>query len=146
MLNAAARDVALACEAWLVALRVKRMLAVRGLAESVAWAETVSVAALREMDNDVACRMGRVVNLTCRFCVMSSTCLTRSLTLKRLFTRRGVPSQLKIGIRIEEAKALAAHAWLEVNGAPVNDRSDIAADFHVVPLDEALKASTFIDA
>ena len=49
MLNAAARDVAFACEAWLVALRVKRMLAVRGLAESVAWAETVSVAALREM-------------------------------------------------------------------------------------------------
>lgn len=146
MLNATARDAAFACEAWFVTLRVKRMLAVRGLAESVAWAEPVLTPAAHDIDNERAHRMGRVVNLTCRFCIISSTCLTRSLALTRLFARRGVSSQLRIGIRIEEAKTLAAHAWVEVNGVPVNDRSDIAADFHVVPLDEALKASTFIDA
>ena len=42
--------------------------------------------------------------------------------------RYGMASDLRIGVRFE-GNELAAHAWVEKNGIPVNDRPDVASCF-----------------
>jgi hypothetical protein len=49
-----------------------------------------------------------------------------------------VESQLRIGVRLNQGR-LDAHAWVECEGVPVNDRPDVGAQFasfgDIVPLD-----------
>jgi Transglutaminase-like superfamily len=81
--------------------------------------------------------LGDAVNIAARHTPFPVTCLTRSLLLGWLLRRRGVPSSLRIGVRLTQG-AFAAHAWVECAGVPVNDRPDIAAQFasfgDIVPL------------
>lgn len=58
-----------------------------------------------------------------------TNCLPRALTLSWLLARRNVSSQLRVGVRRDERGALAAHAWVEVNGRPVNEPADVRAQF-----------------
>lgn len=82
--------------------------------------------------------LGEAVNIAARHTPFTATCLTRSLLLGWLLRRRGVASDLRIGVRLTQG-ALDAHAWIECAGVPVNDRADIAAQFasfgDIVPLD-----------
>lgn len=68
-----------------------------------------------------------------------STCLTRSLLLDWLLRRRGVKSEMRIGVRVAKG-TLEAHAWVEVDGRPVNDAPDIAQRY--APISGALPAQT----
>jgi len=139
-----ARDLFIACDAYLAALRVDRMLASHGLAATALWAKR-GVTEVEDLVNiERATRIARIVNFACRHGIRSSTCLTRSLTLIRLLSRRGLESQLKIGVRIDDSEKMAAHAWVEVAGLPVNDKKDVASDFHVVPLEEPLGFNAFV--
>lgn len=51
---------------------------------------------------------------------LRATCLTRSLVLQWILARRGIGTELKVGVR-NEGDGLQAHAWLECGGVPVND-------------------------
>jgi hypothetical protein len=55
-------------------------------------------------------------------------CLQRSLALHEWLRAEGLPSDLRIGVR-KEGEALKAHAWVELSGRPVNDRSAAVAAF-----------------
>lgn len=72
--------------------------------------------------------LGRAVNIAARLTPFPVTCLTRSLLLGWLLRRHGVVSELRIGVQLKGG-ALSAHAWVECDGVPVNDRADVAADF-----------------
>ena len=48
-----------------------------------------------------------------------ATCLTQGLAAWIMFTRRGTPCRLKIGVAASASDTLAAHAWLECGGAIV---------------------------
>ncbi|MES2785449.1 MAG: lasso peptide biosynthesis B2 protein [Pseudomonadota bacterium] len=72
--------------------------------------------------------LGNLVNVAARHTLGPRSCLTRSLLLTWLLGRRGVTSQLRIGVRLE-AGTLRAHAWVECEGAPVNDQPEIGAQF-----------------
>lgn len=48
------------------------------------------------------------------------SCLEESLVLWWLLGRRGIPSQLRIGIKKDSAK-FEAHAWVELDGAALNE-------------------------
>ena len=72
--------------------------------------------------------MGELVNIAARHTLGPRTCLTRSLLLGWLLQRRGVMSQLRIGVRLRQG-ALEAHAWVEYEGIPVNDRLDVSTQF-----------------
>lgn len=48
------------------------------------------------------------------------TCLEESLALWWLLGRRGIASQLRIGIKKQSPK-FEAHAWVELGGAPLNE-------------------------
>ncbi len=74
--------------------------------------------------------LGDLVNLAARRGPFRANCLTRSLVLQWLLRRRGIASQLRIGVRRPRG-ALDAHAWVEYAGVPVNDRADVARDYAV---------------
>lgn len=81
--------------------------------------------------------LASLVKTASRHTIGRSTCLTRSLCLVWLLQRRGVPNALRIGVQLSDGQ-LAAHAWVEVDGVPVNDDPEIGARFHpfgdLVPL------------
>ena len=72
--------------------------------------------------------LGELVNIAARYSLGPRVCLTRSLLLVWLLLRRGVKSQLRIGVRLTQG-VLEAHAWVEHNGTPINDRRDVSAQF-----------------
>ena len=51
------------------------------------------------------------------------TCLHRSLAAWWLLARRGIASDLRIGVR-KDGDQLQAHAWVECEGVPTGDRTD----------------------
>ncbi|ROZ66375.1 lasso peptide biosynthesis B2 protein [Ramlibacter sp. WS9] len=73
--------------------------------------------------------MGKLVNMAAKQSPFPATCLTRSTLLAWMLARRGIPCQLRIGVKLDEG-AFAAHAWVEWQGIPVNDKPDIATRFH----------------
>ena len=77
--------------------------------------------------NDVLA-LAEAVNIAARHTPFHTTCLTRSLLLYWLLRRRGVSSELRIGVNLSSG-TLKAHAWVECAGQPVNDRTDIADVF-----------------
>jgi transglutaminase superfamily protein len=61
-----------------------------------------------------------MVNSADRHGWIHPSCLAKSLTLWRLLAGQGIESQLRIGIRKEE-KNFEAHAWVEREGAALNE-------------------------
>lgn len=59
--------------------------------------------------------------------VVGVVCLPESLTLLTLLRRRGVIAELRIGVAT--TGGFSAHAWVEVEGQPVNDTADVAERF-----------------
>ena len=51
--------------------------------------------------------------------VPGATCLARALAAWFMVTRRHEVATVRLGVRRESDRALAAHAWLECNGLPV---------------------------
>lgn len=74
--------------------------------------ERVDAGAVREIAGAANAAATRVLG--------ESQCLVRSLVLKWLLARRGVRSEIRIGVR-REGERLIAHAWVERNGEPIND-------------------------
>lgn len=48
--------------------------------------------------------------------VPHASCLTQALTLQTLLHRRGIASELKLGVRRTDKNGLAAHAWVICEG------------------------------
>ena len=84
--------------------------------------------------------LGEAVNIAARYTPFRATCLTRSLLLGWMLHRRGIHSDLRIGVRLIQG-ALDAHAWVECDGLPVNDRPDVACDFE--PFDTIVPTTAF---
>jgi len=59
---------------------------------------------------------------------LRATCLQRSVTLWWLLDHQGIDCKVIIGVN-KDAQVLHAHAWVEHEGQPLNDRSDIRDDF-----------------
>lgn len=76
-------------------------------------------------------RLGRLVHLielAARNHLCRIRCLERALALQALLERRGVASELRIGVRREGAR-LAAHAWLEHAGVPLGEPAGVSDRF-----------------
>ncbi len=73
-----------------------------------------------------AARLSRLVAASLR--PLGANCLGESLTLALLLRRLDYPASLRIGARRAQT-GLEAHAWVELDGVPLNDRPDIAADY-----------------
>jgi hypothetical protein len=83
---------------------------------------------------------GELVNIAAKRGPVKASCLTRSLVLAWLLTGRGVQAAIRIGVRFNGG-ALDAHAWVECDGVPVNDKADVADQF--APFERSLGARDF---
>jgi hypothetical protein len=70
----------------------------------------------------------RWIEAAARYHVLRPHCLQRSLVLHRWLRHEGLPSALRIGV-LKDGAALKAHAWVELAGQVVNDRSTSVAAF-----------------
>lgn len=94
----------------------------QGAADRIGPANAVPEAAM-----SYALRLGRLARIAGRYVPTNGSCLRQSLLVWWLLRRKGVPAELCIGVRKQEG--LAAHAWVEVAGQPVNDAPDVAERF-----------------
>jgi hypothetical protein len=64
-----------------------------------------------------ALRLGRAVRRTLALLPADTRCLTQSLVLTKLLSRRGLASELVIGV--DHGETFAAHAWVERDRVPL---------------------------
>ncbi len=68
-----------------------------------------------------------LVRIAARNHLYEMTCLRQSLALQWLLARRGIPAELRIGVR-KQTGALEAHAWVECAGQAIGE-AVVAGDF-----------------
>jgi len=76
-------------------------------------------------------RLARISRAVARRWPLNALCLQRSLALLWLLRRNGISAELRIGVQKPEGKLLA-HAWVEVEGKPVNDSPPFLDHFLVL--------------
>ena len=96
------------------------------------WLPTVSDSVLPPASpacSAAADRVAHLVDAVYRRLPLEPTCLTRSLVLYRLLRTRGIPCQLRIGLR-KNQEALEGHAWTEIDRPPADaDNFDVVLSF-----------------
>jgi len=70
-----------------------------------------------------ALRLGRLTRIAGRYVPTNGTCLRQALLVWWLLRRKGLPAEMHIGVR--KRPAFVAHAWVELDGLPVNDHADV---------------------
>jgi hypothetical protein len=73
----------------------------------------------REMASLVLQDMVAAMEYASVFYPRTPACLQRSCALCRMLRTRGVSAEVVIGV---QSRPFYSHAWVEVNGAPVNER------------------------
>ena len=73
-------------------------------------------------------RYARSIDRASRCPLLPAHCLERSAALHWWLRRDGLPSELRIGVR-RQGGQIAAHAWVELDGAPINDRPEALTPF-----------------
>lgn len=111
----------------LLLLWVRLHLKARGFGPSVAaarrWAGSRPSS---ESDPALVEKTALAVALAAAFFPGRAVCLEQSLSLYVLLRRRGVDAELKLGV---QPFPFLAHAWVEVDGAPVNEEPEVVASF-----------------
>ena len=77
---------------------------------------------------DIAHRIARLVGIAANHGPYRATCLRQSLALWWLLRRRGIPAELRIGVR-KDGGELQAHAWVEHQGQALNDMQRTTAAY-----------------
>ncbi|HEY9302564.1 MAG TPA: lasso peptide biosynthesis B2 protein [Phormidium sp.] len=72
--------------------------------------------------------IAKLVEIASRYGLYKPNCLQKSLLLWWLLQRRGIETELRIGVRKQE-EILEAHAWVEYQGCVLNDRNDVDQRF-----------------
>ncbi len=70
----------------------------------------------QEINQTEVAKLIWAVNQSSRYMPGGVKCLARALTTQVLMSRRGYPSELRIGVAKSESGQLEAHAWIESQG------------------------------
>lgn len=110
--------------------RAKWELGRSPLPEVARWATgNVSGAPGRDADvREAVYRSENAVRLAARLHPIKMKCLPKALALAKMLTARGIAIDLKLGVRRENG-SFAGHAWVEWNGAAVNEQAPVAATY-----------------
>jgi len=73
-------------------------------------------------------RVCTAVNYACAWYPKQALCLQRSFVTTYLLRKNGVPAQMVLGAQKLPFKA---HAWVEVEGRVINERSDVQLTYAV---------------
>jgi Transglutaminase-like superfamily len=80
-------------------------------------------------------RAAQMLAVACRLHPLRSSCLPRTIVLWSLLRRRGIETDIRIGVRSDSKKEFQAHAWIEWNDEVLNDDDDVATQY--LPFDPA---------
>lgn len=75
--------------------------------------------------------MARLVDAAASF--LRAGCLPRSLVLWHLLRRTGDAAEIRFGVHVPRKGGLLAHAWVELDGQPVNDSADVVQRYAALP-------------
>ena len=115
----------------LLLLAVRAHLKVRGFGCSVSAARRVGARrASAGLTSEEVERTAYRVAVAAAFFPGRAVCLEQSLALYVLLLRRGVPAELRLGV---QAYPFYAHAWVELDGEPVNDDPERVERFRALP-------------
>lgn len=92
------------------------------------WPLKKSQVASEERIFTVARAQGRLVQVAARHGLYRPTCLPQSVTLWWLLRCQGIETNLRLGVK-PGANGLEAHAWVELQGQPLNDAWDVHQHF-----------------
>lgn len=90
------------------------------------WVKRWRVAASAEPD--AVDRVCTAVNYACVWYPKQALCLQRSFVTTYLLRKHGVPAQMVLGAQKLPFKA---HAWVEVDGRAINERSNVQTTYAV---------------
>ena len=76
-------------------------------------------------NSESARSVAQMVRIAADHGLIAANCLERSLTLWWLLARRGIESDLRIGVRTASGQ-FEAHAWVERDGIALNDSKDVS--------------------
>ena len=79
-------------------------------------------------ESGVIDRVCMAVNYACVWYPKQTLCLERSFVTTYLLRKHGVPAQMVLGAQKLPFKA---HAWVEVDGQAVNERSNVQATYAI---------------
>ena len=82
----------------------------------------------RVLDPAAVARICSAIDMACIWYWKEALCLQRSAATACLLKRYGVAAQMVIGAQQMPFKA---HAWVEVNGQAINERSNVQATYTV---------------
>ncbi|MGE5324433.1 MAG: lasso peptide biosynthesis B2 protein [Actinomycetota bacterium] len=105
-----------------VVLLAGRFKTTRGLVEH--W----KVATPKTRDNELVDDIAHAVNLACIWYPKQVLCLQRASVTTCLMRSNGIPAAMVLGA---QKTPFLAHAWVEVNGCAVNERSNVQAKYTV---------------
>jgi hypothetical protein len=66
----------------------------------------------------------RLINVAATHGLFRARCLQKSLVLVKFLNAQGMPSELKLGARMQ-GEEFGAHAWVECGGVVINDGEDV---------------------
>ena len=121
------RDRGALFRAWAWLSFAKAALAVLGLRRTLAIVAPARADAAAQTREHGA-REAKWNSIAARYVPGGASCLVRSLALLGLLRRHGVAAELRVGIG-RTAPQLEAHAWVEIDGVPVNDAADVATRY-----------------
>lgn len=125
-LSPAERRTLLAAGAWMPVFWLG--LRLLGLPRFQTWLQRAPIDEQPPMSLPQMQALAKLVNIAARHTLGPRHCLTRSLLLGWLLRRRGVATALRIGVQLA-GSSLDAHAWIEFEGIPVNDRLEIGEQY-----------------
>ena len=111
------------------------LLRTRGVARTRAGIEYLG----RRTEGDSALlaprEIARLVDAAASF--LGAQCLARSLVLYHLLRHRGIAAELRLGVSKLANGKLIAHAWVELDGLPLNDGADVGERYTTMPASAA---------
>jgi transglutaminase superfamily protein len=115
----------------LALLAVRARLKARGFGPTVAWARRIGARVAGPGLTPVEVeRTAWHVAVAGAFFPGRAVCLEQSLALYVLLRRRGAPAELRLGVQVYP---FYAHAWVELNGQPVNEDQETVEKFRALP-------------
>jgi hypothetical protein len=119
-----------------------RVLGLRRL-QSIAAGRASRTLAIRPADAkalDAAREIASIVDVAARHGIVWANCLQRSVVLWQMLRRRGMDSELRIGVlRSRGLQVPSFHAWVEWAGNVLNDQSNVRNRY--VAFDRAIPPS-----
>lgn len=103
---------------------------IRGLRSTLILTRSLANRKRTTADRAMVDEIVRRVSLAAAFYPRRARCLEQSLALYLLLRRRGVAAELRLGA---QPRPFYAHAWVEVDGAPLAEQGDLPLNLTMFP-------------